>query len=72
MESIDCNSNLPLLSRFQMDAFRATQLAAEYGLLREGARERLEEMLINEEGDLVDHEDDIQSPVALPLVGELP
>ena len=66
------------LFRFQLDALKATQLAEKYGLLRDGVRQRLEEMLINgvrrhqekwgEEGFVVSDESD--RPKALPLVGE--
>ena len=51
-----------------MDALRATQLADEYGLLREGARERLEQM-VREEHYLQGPGGEHDRPIALPLTG---
>ncbi|KAF2356971.1 Serine proteases trypsin domain [Trinorchestia longiramus] len=60
-----------ILRRFQLDALRATQLAEQYGLLREGARERLEEITRAESkfrGPGGDHD----APLALPLASGRP
>ncbi|XP_018017475.1 uncharacterized protein LOC108674083 isoform X2 [Hyalella azteca] len=57
-----------ILRSFQLDALRATQLADEYGLLEDGAREHLEE-LVRADAQLHGPGGDLDKPMALPLTG---
>ena len=52
-----------------MDTLRAIQLADEYGLLRDGAREQLE-LMVDDDRDLRGPGGDYDRPVALPFRGD--